>query len=144
MENYCLVPSSPPNFKILLTLANTPEKQLNFSCKALFLIKTRVSLKYFVHDCLWKQFLLLSCSRPFKPIFLTFFVTVRSLSQVNLKLEQLSCRKVLKFILLEKYFSDFFSQQSKFVIERLSNFQVGLGHFLRRIKKKFQQRYYCF
>ena len=124
------MPSSPPNFKILLTLANTPEKQLNFSCKALFLIKTRVSLKYFVHDCLWKQFLLLSCSRPFKPIFLTFFVTVRSLSQVNLKLEQLSCRKVLKLILLEKYFSDFFHRSPNLLLKDFQIFKLVWNIFL--------------
>ena len=124
------MPSSPPNFKILLTLANTPEKQLNFSCKALFPRKTRVSHKYFVHDCLWKQFLLLSCSRPFKPIFLTFFVTVRSLSQVNLKLEQLSCRKVLKFMLLEKYFSDFFHSSPNLLLKDFKIFKFVWDIFL--------------
>ena len=122
------MPSSPPNFKILLTLANTPEKQ--FSCKALFPKKTRVSLKYFVHDCLWKQFLLLSCSRAFKPIFWTFFVTVRSLSQVNLKLEQLSCRKVLKFILLEKYFSDFFHSSPNLLLKDFQIFKLVWDIFL--------------
>ena len=29
--------------------------KLNFSCSALFRMKIRASLKYFVHDCLWKQ-----------------------------------------------------------------------------------------
>ena len=38
--------------KILLILAKIIEKQkLNFSCSALFHMKTRVSLKYFVNDC---------------------------------------------------------------------------------------------
>ena len=38
--------------KILLILAKTLEKQkLNFSRIALFHIKTRLSLKYFVNDC---------------------------------------------------------------------------------------------
>ena len=38
--------------QILLILAKTPEKKkLNFSCSALFCMKTRVSLKYFVNDC---------------------------------------------------------------------------------------------
>ena len=124
------MPSPPPNFKILLALANTPKKQLNFPCKTLFPIKTRVSHKYFVHDCLWKQFLLLSCSRPFKPIFLTFFVTVRSLSQVNLKLEQLSCRKVLKFMLLEKYFSDFFHSSPNLLLKDFKIFKFVWDIFL--------------
>ena len=122
--------SPPPNSKSLLTLANSPKKQLKFSCKALFPIKSRVSLKYFVHDCLWKQFLLLSCSRAFNVFLLTFFVTVRSLSQVNLKLEQLSCRKVLKFILLEKYFSDFFHSSPNLLLKDFKIFKFVWDIFL--------------
>ena len=43
--------------KILLMLAKSLENQnLNFSRSALFRIKTRVILKYFVNDYHWKQF----------------------------------------------------------------------------------------
>ena len=36
----------------------SPEKQkLNFPRSALFLIRTRVCLKSFVNDCIWKQLL---------------------------------------------------------------------------------------
>ena len=32
---------------------------MNFSCGALFRMKPKVCLKYFVHDCIWKHFFLL-------------------------------------------------------------------------------------
>ena len=49
-----LVASLPANMKILLILAKTLEKQkLNFSRTALFHIKTRASLRYFVNYCSW-------------------------------------------------------------------------------------------
>ena len=45
------MPSLPAKMKILLILAKALEKQkLNFACSALFHIKTRVNLKYFVDD----------------------------------------------------------------------------------------------
>ena len=46
------LPPSQKKKKILLILAKTAEKKkLNFSRSALFHIKTRVSLKYFVNGC---------------------------------------------------------------------------------------------
>ena len=51
------MPSLPAKMKILLIIAKNLKKQtLNFSRSALFRMKTRVSLKYFVNDCLWKPF----------------------------------------------------------------------------------------
>ena len=47
------MPSLPGKMFIV---AKALEKQkLNFSRSALFRLKTRVSLKYFVSDCPWKQ-----------------------------------------------------------------------------------------
>ena len=47
-----LLPRALPEMKILKVLVERPEKQkLNFSHSALFYIKTRVCLKYFVNDC---------------------------------------------------------------------------------------------
>ena len=44
--------SLPAEMKVLLILAKTLEKQkLKFYCSALFHMKTRVGLKYFVSDC---------------------------------------------------------------------------------------------
>ena len=46
------MPSPPAKMKILFILVRTLEKQkLNFFHSALFHLKTRVSLKYFVNDC---------------------------------------------------------------------------------------------
>ena len=44
--------SFTPEMEILSTLAKSSEKKkLNFSLSALFHMKTRVCLKYFVRDC---------------------------------------------------------------------------------------------
>ena len=47
--------SLPEKMKILLILAKTLEKKLNFSRSAFLKMKTTVSLKYFVSDCRWKS-----------------------------------------------------------------------------------------
>ena len=58
--------------KILLIQAKSLEKQkLNFSRIALFHMKTRVSLKHFVNDYLWKPFS--NSTRPFRPNFFDNF-----------------------------------------------------------------------
>ena len=60
--NFSTMPSLPAKVKILLILAKTLEKQkIKFSRSALFYIKTKASLKYFVNDC---------CSRKKKSIWL--------------------------------------------------------------------------
>ena len=51
--NYSLVPSVPPrmNFFINISKKLVKKKKLNFACSALFHIKTKVCLKYFVNGC---------------------------------------------------------------------------------------------
>ena len=50
---YTPVFSLPPKVKIFSILAkNFGKQKLNFSRRALFHMKTRVCLKYFVHDCM--------------------------------------------------------------------------------------------
>ena len=54
-----LYPSLATLMKILLILAKSLQKQeLNFSRSALFCMKNRVTRKYFVNDCHWKQIFL--------------------------------------------------------------------------------------
>ena len=65
--------SPPQKMKILSILTKTPEKwKLNFFRSALFHMKTRICLKYFVYDCLWKQFFCYSKLVPV-PFKLNFF-----------------------------------------------------------------------
>ena len=53
--NDSLVSNLPAKMKVLSILAKSLEKQeVNFSRSTLFHMKTRVGLKYFVNDCLWK------------------------------------------------------------------------------------------
>ena len=77
--------------KILLILDKT---SLNFSRSALFLMKIKVSLKYFINGCLWKQFL--TSNTPQTTSNLIFLTTLASLGvsqSFDLNLEQLSCEK---------------------------------------------------
>ena len=49
---------------------------------ALFPMKTRACLKYFVHDCIWKQFFASnSLQAPLNLICLTILVALRPLTQ---------------------------------------------------------------
>ena len=74
-------------------------------------MKTRVFLKCFVHDCLLETtFASNSPQTPLKMISLTVLGTLRTLIQFSLKLEQLICKKVLKLVLLDNYFSDLFTE----------------------------------
>ena len=86
LQNDSLVPSLPAKMKILLILAKTSQKQqLNVSRSALFHMKNRVSLKYFVSDCLWKSFF---HSNPFRLNFFNNFYNSNILHTVlNLNLE---------------------------------------------------------
>ena len=61
----------------------TPEKQkLNISPRMLFHMKTRVCLKYFVNNCLWKQrFASKLTQTPLNVISFTILVTLRPLTQ---------------------------------------------------------------
>ena len=47
---------------------------------------------------------------PSNLIFLTILVTLRPLIQFNIKLKQLSCKKIQKITLLDNYFADLFSE----------------------------------
>ena len=71
------IPSKNKNF--VHTCKKTLEKQkLNFSHSALFHMKTRVSLKYFVNDCFGKPpFDSNSPQIPLNLISLTILVTLR-------------------------------------------------------------------
>ena len=68
-------------------------------------MKTRVSLKYFVSYCLWKL-----APDLFKLNFFDIFGNSKAFHTFNLKLEQLSGKKVLKFPLLVNCFSDLFTE----------------------------------
>ena len=86
---------------------NCRKKKLNFSRSALFHMNTRFCVKYFVLDCHCKLFLFLFWLAPgsFK---LDLFNNIGNSEAFNtVKLEQLICKSVLKFVLLDNYFSFF-------------------------------------
>ena len=61
VSNGCLVPSLSSKLKILSILArNYKNAVLNFSSGALIFTKSKVCLKYLVHDRLWKHFFALN------------------------------------------------------------------------------------
>ena len=93
-------------------------------------MKTRVCLKYSVSYCLWKFFIDSNSPQTTSSlIFLISLVTLRSFTLFNLKLEQLSGRKALKFALLCNSFSDPFPEVE---IWYQKNFKFVLGRFLER------------
>ena len=55
--NMIVVLSLPPKMTLFSMPSKKPLKnrKLNFSCSALFHMKTRVCFKYFVHDCIGKR-----------------------------------------------------------------------------------------
>ena len=67
-------------------------------------MKAKVCLIYFFHDCLWKRFF--DSNSPQSPSNLIFdnFSNYEAFHSFNLKLEQLSCQKVLHFVLLDNCF----------------------------------------
>ena len=74
-------------------------------------METKVSLRCFVNYCLWKLFF--DSNSPHTPsnlICLTLLVTLTPLHRFNLKLEQLSSKKDLRFALLGNSFSDIFTE----------------------------------
>ena len=74
-------------------------------------MKTRVSLKYFVNDSLWKQFFASNLPQnPSNLISLPILLPLRPFTQFSPKIRLTELRKVLKFVLLGKCFSDLLSE----------------------------------
>ena len=81
--NCNLVPSLLPKKKILSILAkDSLSIEIELSRSALFQVKTKVFLKYFVRGCLWKQVFASNLHQaPSDLICLAILVTLRSLTQ---------------------------------------------------------------
>ena len=61
------MPTVTAKMEIFSILGKTSSKiDTELSRRALFQVKTRVCLKYFLNDCLWKNYLLLTNLRPLK------------------------------------------------------------------------------
>ena len=80
---YGLVLSPPPKIKNLSVLAKISRKtEIELCHSALFHLKTRVCLKFFVNHCLWKQFL--DSKLPYRTsslICFIIFVNLRPMTQ---------------------------------------------------------------
>ena len=60
-----------------------------------------------MNGCIWKQFLASNSPQvPLNLICLTIVVSLMPLTQFNLELEQLICKNLIKFVLLDTYFSE--------------------------------------
>ena len=78
------------------------------------------------------RFLLLLSPGPFKLDLLDNFSNSQIMKpSFNLKLERLSCKKVLKFVLLDSFFFDLFTEVQ---IWYCKAFQFGLGRSFTMIK----------
>ena len=70
-------------------------------------MKTRVSLKHFLNDCLWKQFFAFNLPQtPSNLILLTILVTLSSFTKFELKIRVIKLQKVQQFALIGNCFSD--------------------------------------
>ena len=84
---------------------------MNFSRSGQFHMKSRVCLKYFVNYCLWKQLFASKSSQIISKLTcLTIFVTLRIFTQFYSKIRATIYKKALKFVLLDNYFSDLFTE----------------------------------
>ena len=73
-------------------------------------MKTRVSLKYFVHDCIWKHFFASNLPQTLLNLLcLTLLGTLRPLTQFLSKISATAFQKSVKFVILDNYFSDLFT-----------------------------------
>ena len=98
----------------------------------MFRMKTRVCLNYFVNECLCKQFFASNSSQtPSNLILLTIFVTLSPLTLFQPKTRATNLQKALKFVLLDKYFPDIFTEVQ---ISFWKLFTFGLGSFFRKAK----------
>ena len=70
-------------------------------------MKTRVSLKYFVNDFLWKSFFDSNLPQTTSELIcLTNLVTVRPFTCFKLTSEEVNYKQLLKCALLSNYFSE--------------------------------------
>ena len=77
--------------KMLLILAALEKQKLNFSRSTLFQVKIRVTLRYFVNDCLRKHFLASNSPQtPSNLISLTILVTRRLFKQSQVKIRAIN------------------------------------------------------
>ena len=107
MNVVCIFEQNHQRYMILLV--DGKPKTYGLQVSALFAVKTRVFLSYFVHDCIWKQFSgYYSPQFYLKLIYLTILVNLRN-------------------------------QRSKFGIESLDQVQFSLGRFIQQDKVSFSQ-----
>ena len=135
------MPSLPSKLKYFLIIAENCGK-IEVKIFPYFALsqETESLSNIFFHDCLWKQLFGSNSSQSSSNLILwTNLVTMRFFTQFQLKLEQLSCKKVLNFILLDNYFADLFTEIQ---IRYPKTFKFGPGRFLER-KSKFQPKYDC-
>ena len=61
LHSYCIVLSLPPEMKTLSELVSPEKQKLNFPRSALFIMKTRVCLIYFLND----NYLIILCNKNY-------------------------------------------------------------------------------
>ena len=134
--NYCLMLSPPLKTKNLIVLRErktTGKQKLNSSRSAPVHMETRVCLKYFANDWLCKLIVVLTFLNPFKFNLLDNFVRtlIQFYSFTVLNLEQLIRKKGLKFLLLDNYMPNLFTEVH---VWYWNHFKFGMGRLQRKVK----------
>ena len=123
--------SPSPKTRILSVLEKNLMKNNNWTFAAVRYFTWKLE---FISNFLWmiltgNCFLLLTCPRsPSNFIYLIIFINLRPLTQFQLNIKT---NKTLKFVLLENYFPDCFSEVQ---IWYWMPFRFGLGRFSRKVK----------
>ena len=104
-------------------------------------LKSKVCPKYLLFNCLWKHFF--ASNSPQGPLNLTLLIIFKKLKLLNAKLEAWRCNKVLKFVLLENYFSrtlakEFFLKKRVLSSQNVTVFNIWSCQWShKRLKKSF-------
>ena len=111
-------------------MKNAEKSKRKFSRIALLHMKTRACLIYFFHDRFSKQFFACNFPQSLSSLILwKILVNMKFSHSYSLKLDQLSCEKVLNFSLLDNYFTNVFTEVK---IRCPIIFRFGPGYFLER------------
>ena len=131
LPNSCLVLSTPPKKETFVSAS----KNANYTFPVVPCFTWKLELFW---NVLWvivwrKSLLLLTNPTKLQVWFSWQFLYISQLwHSFNLKLKQLICKKVLKFVLLDSYFPDHFTELQ---IWNWKYLKFRLGRFLERWKK---------
>ena len=133
-SNYCLVLCSPPKNENFVSTSKNRLKTRNWTFPVVRSLTRKLE---FVKNIFWvivsrKISLLVTCPRLLQICLLNEFLNSHDFGHsFNVRLEQLICKNALKFVILNDYFSNLFTEV---LISYWKPFKFGLGRSFRKMK----------